>query len=412
MSPEQIKHMVSRFLGWRLPDNFRPDCGIHFDPDAAKKLNPRNLRYEPNGTNLFSADQAEAMIRHLIEGLPPSGREERLDLIGAAEAQVGRYVYRRIEVLMDTAAPGSPEAAELDYLSTIAANVEEYGEEACGGFGLVSKDQAAALAARHPISSEDDNSRAAAEKGPFTPQEREALLQKLHGLAAAAETMSPEEARAVLAASEDDNVGGADTVRAGPDATDLFEAFEAALVEGSPTLSLQSGRIWIDGETAFDARRLVAALSAAPTPTQEGKEGRSSSASLPAHVACATATEAQRYPELEEPWPLPPGAPTYKDALAVVHHYRRGSTSLVQRKLQIGYNKACGFIEQMERDGIIGRPNYAGFRQYLGEAKSSEVQPSSPSVASAGNPSRDEPSSPTQEGADDNAGAGDTGGRG
>lgn len=66
----QIKHMVSRFLGWRLPENFRPDCGIHFDADAAKKMNPSNHRYEPVGTNLFDADQAEAMIRYLLEGLP------------------------------------------------------------------------------------------------------------------------------------------------------------------------------------------------------------------------------------------------------------------------------------------------------------------------------------------------------
>lgn len=69
MSEDQIKQMVDRFLSWRLPENFRPDCGIHFDADAAKKLNPRNARYEPNGTNLFDAQQAEAMVRHMLEGV-------------------------------------------------------------------------------------------------------------------------------------------------------------------------------------------------------------------------------------------------------------------------------------------------------------------------------------------------------
>lgn len=63
-----VKHMVDRFLRWRLPEAFRPDCGIHFDADAAKKLNPQNHRYEPVGTNLFSADQDEAMVRYMIEG--------------------------------------------------------------------------------------------------------------------------------------------------------------------------------------------------------------------------------------------------------------------------------------------------------------------------------------------------------
>lgn len=70
MTEEQIKHMRDRFLWWKLPENFAPDCGIHFDADAAKKLNPQNHRYEPVGTNLFDAQQAEAMVRFMVEGMP------------------------------------------------------------------------------------------------------------------------------------------------------------------------------------------------------------------------------------------------------------------------------------------------------------------------------------------------------
>ena len=70
MNAAQIKHMVDRFLWWRLPENFSPDCGIQFDADAAKNLDPRNLRYEPVGTNLFDATQADAMVRHMIDGMP------------------------------------------------------------------------------------------------------------------------------------------------------------------------------------------------------------------------------------------------------------------------------------------------------------------------------------------------------
>lgn len=69
MTEDQIKHMVNRFLCWRLPEDFYPDCGIHFDADAAKKMNPRNNRYEPVGTNLFTATQTDAMVRHMIEGV-------------------------------------------------------------------------------------------------------------------------------------------------------------------------------------------------------------------------------------------------------------------------------------------------------------------------------------------------------
>lgn len=70
MTDDQIKHMVDRFLGWKLPSDFTPDCGIEFDANAAVKRNPRNSRYEPSGTNLFDAAQADAMIRYMVEGLP------------------------------------------------------------------------------------------------------------------------------------------------------------------------------------------------------------------------------------------------------------------------------------------------------------------------------------------------------
>jgi hypothetical protein len=67
---QQVAHMRDRFLSWRLPENFRPDCGIHFDADAPLKLSPHNRRYEPTGTNLFDADQATEMVRHMLGGLP------------------------------------------------------------------------------------------------------------------------------------------------------------------------------------------------------------------------------------------------------------------------------------------------------------------------------------------------------
>lgn len=68
MSEDQIKHMVSRFLMWKLPEHFRPDGGISF----SKPLKPNGEPYEhgPSGTNLFDATQANAMVRHMLEGLP------------------------------------------------------------------------------------------------------------------------------------------------------------------------------------------------------------------------------------------------------------------------------------------------------------------------------------------------------
>lgn len=69
MTDEQIKHMANRFLAWRLPADFNPDAGISFEPMFnVKTAHP--MRHEPSGTNLFDAMQAEAMVRHMIDGLP------------------------------------------------------------------------------------------------------------------------------------------------------------------------------------------------------------------------------------------------------------------------------------------------------------------------------------------------------
>lgn len=77
MTDVQIKHMVNRFLMWRLPENFHPDNGISFkptfndDPRTWKVLGiTEPMKCSPVGTNLFDATQAEEMVRHMIEGMP------------------------------------------------------------------------------------------------------------------------------------------------------------------------------------------------------------------------------------------------------------------------------------------------------------------------------------------------------
>ncbi len=107
---EQIKHMVRRFLGWRLPEHFRPDCGIHFDADAAKKLHPNNLRYEPIGTNLFCADQAEQMIRYMVDGLPMSPKP-----VSGKLMLTGKELMAAHKRWMDAGCPSSI-ALEAEYV--------------------------------------------------------------------------------------------------------------------------------------------------------------------------------------------------------------------------------------------------------------------------------------------------------
>lgn len=65
MTDELIKEMARRFLSWRLPADFAPDGGISFKP-TFNEHTAHPMLHEPTGTNLFTATQAEAMIRHMI----------------------------------------------------------------------------------------------------------------------------------------------------------------------------------------------------------------------------------------------------------------------------------------------------------------------------------------------------------
>ena len=59
------------------------------------------------------------------------------------------------------------------------------------------------------------------------------------------------------------------------------------------------------------------------------------------------------------------GDDLYDKALAVVARDRKASTSYIQRRLAIGYNRAASLIERMEQDGVISSPNHKGFREVL-----------------------------------------------
>lgn len=78
MNEAQIKHMVNRFLGWRLPENFSPDGGVSFKA-TYNEGTPYEATHQPIGTNILNAAEAEAMVRHMVEGMAPPEREETLE---------------------------------------------------------------------------------------------------------------------------------------------------------------------------------------------------------------------------------------------------------------------------------------------------------------------------------------------
>ena len=55
----------------------------------------------------------------------------------------------------------------------------------------------------------------------------------------------------------------------------------------------------------------------------------------------------------------------YYKAVDIVKIEGKASTSFLQRKLQIGYNRAARIMEMMEKEGIVGRANHVGKREIL-----------------------------------------------
>ena len=86
-----------------------------------------------------------------------------------------------------------------------------------------------------------------------------------------------------------------------------------------------------------------------------------------------TAITEEDEPDGEDEGPLPsPGsmdaeesADYYDRAVNIVLRDRKVSTSYIQRRLSVGYNKAASLVERMEKEGVVSAPNHAGKREIL-----------------------------------------------
>jgi DNA segregation ATPase FtsK/SpoIIIE-like protein len=131
------------------------------------------------------------------------------------------------------------------------------------------------------------------------------------------------------------------------------------------------GRAVASGDEAFDADLALATgeLALLLPALVEGLGGEhdftqaAPAADAPAQVATSTAsTPSTAYHGDANTDPL------YDNALAIVTQHRRASISLVQRHLQIGYNRAARLLERMEKEGLIGPLMSDGGRQFIGKA--------------------------------------------
>ncbi|NKN36833.1 DNA translocase FtsK [Agrobacterium sp. a22-2] len=61
------------------------------------------------------------------------------------------------------------------------------------------------------------------------------------------------------------------------------------------------------------------------------------------------------------------GDELYERAIKIVQRDKKCSTSYIQRRLSIGYNRAASLVERMEKDGLVGAPNHVGKREILAQ---------------------------------------------
>jgi S-DNA-T family DNA segregation ATPase FtsK/SpoIIIE len=55
----------------------------------------------------------------------------------------------------------------------------------------------------------------------------------------------------------------------------------------------------------------------------------------------------------------------YDRAVNIVLRDRKCSTSYIQRRLSVGYNKAASLVERMEQEGVVSAANHSGKREIL-----------------------------------------------
>jgi DNA segregation ATPase FtsK/SpoIIIE, S-DNA-T family len=90
----------------------------------------------------------------------------------------------------------------------------------------------------------------------------------------------------------------------------------------------------------------------------------------PEYLEAITVEDEAADPEGEELLPrasmdAEESADIYDRAVAIVLRDRKCSTSYIQRRLSVGYNKAASLVERMEKEGVVGPANHAGKREIL-----------------------------------------------
>jgi S-DNA-T family DNA segregation ATPase FtsK/SpoIIIE len=92
----------------------------------------------------------------------------------------------------------------------------------------------------------------------------------------------------------------------------------------------------------------------------------------PEYLETVTADEDEEEPEVDDgavfdksAMGAEDGDGLFEEAVKVVMRDKKCSTSYIQRRLGVGYNRAASLVERMEKEGMVGAPNHVGKREIL-----------------------------------------------
>uniref|UniRef100_UPI0038CD94EE DNA translocase FtsK n=1 Tax=Aminobacter niigataensis TaxID=83265 RepID=UPI0038CD94EE len=92
----------------------------------------------------------------------------------------------------------------------------------------------------------------------------------------------------------------------------------------------------------------------------------------PEYLETVTADEEDEVPDVDDSPVFDKGSVAaedgdamYDEAVKVVQRDKKCSTSYIQRRLGIGYNRAASLVERMEKEGLVGAPNHVGKREIM-----------------------------------------------
>lgn len=124
--------------------------------------------------------------------------------------------------------------------------------------------------------------------------------------------------------------------------------------------------------------------AATPTPPTQAAPAAAPVPPAPQGAPVPQAAPTQTAPQAPAPTPVTPSAdPLYEAAVDSAANQGTATTATLQRDLRVGYNRVFNLLKEMEKNGIVSKPDNMGRRRFLGRPQGAPVTPPAPAAPTA-----------------------------